>query len=739
MKKLLLGMLSFMILLVLFNVVVKFNDNIDDDINLSESTNMPNNSIPSYDTTVVEEDKPFAPIDVDNQTDLANSWKVESNGGSCGANEYEYNYIFIENAKVGSYPKANQMFKDLVPLVYNNEYLLKFTISCTVNRSIIVSIINGDNMEIIKEDTFNIGSEEQTIEYKFTMPKESIINGRINFYFGNDGVSDYHTITFKDISFENLSVQDDSIKINHLGYAPNNQKRCVFPYNQGDYFKVINVETNDVVYMGAIKKEVHNELTGEINYYGDFTNVMEPGIYRIESQVVGKSSNFVISNGLYKSVFLDAFKFFSIQRCGYELDYNIFNDYSHKQCHTSEAYVYDLNGEKVNVSGGWHDAGDFGRYVQTGVKALNDLLIAYISNPDAFTDTMGVEESGNSISDVLDEAKYELQWLSKMQTSWGEVYSKAVTTNIPGDISPENDNQDIYVLTGETTATGDFAGIMALASLIYKDIDNEFSTMCLEQAKLSWDYLHDNATDIIVKTNPPEVNAGLYRDDKDNDERFYASIMLYLATNEQKYLDYAQDLYDVDNSCANGASYTNVGSYAKYLYLLKEDSKNSFYKKMKESLIDEATEILNIATNDGYNTSIESYSWGSNGDIVNNGIILMFAYNITDDQQYKQMAIEQLNYLFGKNSLNMTFVTGYGRNYPTEPHHRISKVKGLALKGVLVGGADGNREDAITQGLDETLPSAKVYADNYLSYSSNEVSIYWNSGLLCLLALLGYN
>ena len=142
---------------------------------------------------------------------------------------------------------------------------------------------------------------------------------------------------------------------------------------------------------------------------------------------------------------------------------------------------------------------------------------------------------------------------------------------------------------------------------------------------------------------------------------------------------------------------------------------------------------------DRYNTSIESYSWGSNGDIVNNGIILMFAYNITDDQQYKQMAIEQLNYLFGKNSLNMTFVTGYGRNYPTEPHHRISKVKGLALKGALVGGADGNREDVITQGLDETLPSAKVYADNYLSYSSNEVSIYWNSGLLCLLALLGYN
>ena len=153
MKKLLLGLLSFMRLLVLFNVIVKFNYNSNDNIYISESTNTPININPSYDTTVVEEDKPFAPIEVDNQTDLANSWKVESDGGSCGANEYKYNYIFIENAKVGSYPKANQMFKDLVPLVYNNEYLLKFTISCTVNRSIIVSIINGDNMEIIKEDT----------------------------------------------------------------------------------------------------------------------------------------------------------------------------------------------------------------------------------------------------------------------------------------------------------------------------------------------------------------------------------------------------------------------------------------------------------------------------------------------------------------------------------------------------------------------------------------------------------
>lgn len=743
MKKILLGLLSFILILISFRVVGNIFNNEEENseiVTITTPSALPSETpvVPSFDTEIIEVDNSYAPIEVDNEIDFVKAWKVESKFGSCGTNEYTYDHILIENSNVGTEMKSNQMFVDLVPLVANNTYTIRFSVSCMVNRSLMFSVLDGDSMSVINETTFQIGPDEQVLEYSFT-PSTTINNGRLNFYFGNDGVTDYHTITFKNIELINTTSNDNSVRVNHLGYAPNNQKRCVFTYQPGDFFKVVKNDTNEVVYVGAVKKEVRNELTGEMNYYGDFTNVMEPGIYHIEAAFIGRSPDFIIANGLYKDVFKDALRFMSIQRCGYVLNPELFNEYSHPSCHHGEGRYFDMPDQVADVSGGWHDAGDYGRYVQTGVKALNDLFIAYLNNPESFSDDMQIDESGNGIPDILDEAKVEVSWLMKMQSSWGEVYSKAVSAEIPGDIAPQDDKQQVNILTGETTATGDFVGAMALSSMIYQDIDPDFSKQCLEKAKLSWDYLRNDATSVVTQTNPPEINAGLYRDNNDNDERFYASIAMYLASDDTKYLDYAKEIFAKDNKCVLGTNYTNVGTYGAYLYLTSDVKKDSFYEDIKKVVLEEADKIVNVVKNDGYNTSVTSYSWGSNGDIVNNGIMLVMAYKISDNQEYQQMAVEQLNYLFGKNALDRTFVTGYGRNYPTEPHHRLTHVRNLSLKGALVGGCDGNREDNITNKIDPSVPSAKVYADNYLSFASNEVAIYWNSALINLIAMLGYN
>ena len=173
-----------------------------------------------------------------------------------------------------------------------------------------------------------------------------------------------------------------------------------------------------------------------------------------------------------------------------------------------------------------------------------------------------------------------------------------------------------------------------------------------------------------------------------------------------------------------------------YIYLLFDENYDEFHDLMLQSLKDSVESILSFVDNDGYNVSINEYKWGSNGDVVDNGIALLLAYDITNDERYRQASVEQLNYIFGKNSLDMTFVTGFGINSPQYPHHRMSKAKDLNLVGALVGGPDANRDDNITEGLSWDIPVAKVYVDEYLSYSSNEVSIYWNGSLIHLLTRL---
>nr|MCR4715938.1 glycoside hydrolase family 9 protein [Lachnospiraceae bacterium] len=97
-------------------------------------------------------------------------------------------------------------------------------------------------------------------------------------------------------------------------------------------------------------------------------------------------------------------------------------------------------------------------------------------------------------------------------------------------------------------------------------------------------------------------------------------------------------------------------------------------------------------------------------------------------------AKEQLNYVLGKNSTSYCFVTGYGSLSPKNPHHRPSEVKEKAYKGMIVGGANSNKEDPYAKATMDGVANAKCYADNVQSYSCNEVTIYWNSPLVYMLS-----
>ena len=129
-----------------------------------------------------------------------------------------------------------------------------------------------------------------------------------------------------------------------------------------------------------------------------------------------------------------------------------------------------------------------------------------------------------------------------------------------------------------------------------------------------------------------------------------------------------------------------------------------------------------------------SYVWGSNMVVADNGILLLMASKVLGDDSYVDYAADQLNYILGRNAVSYCYVTGYGSQTPENPHHRPSEALGKAMPGMLVGGADGNLEDPYAKAVLAKIPKERCYVDNAQSYSCNEVTIYWNSPLVYLLA-----
>lgn len=236
------------------------------------------------------------------------------------------------------------------------------------------------------------------------------------------------------------------------------------------------------MFEGKVGTAAVNKNTKTNEAAGDFTALTTPGTYKIAGDKCGESYEFTIGEGVYDEALNDAVRMLYMQRCGTELTEELAGAFAHPVCHADEAVIYGTS-NKIDVSGGWHDAGDYGRYTVSGVKAVADLLLAYQKYPDAFSDDLNIPESGNGVPDVLDEARYELEWLFKMQASDGGVYHKVTCANFPETVMPQEEVEELIISPVSTTATGDFAAIMAMAYEVYKDVDASLQIPVLVQQK----------------------------------------------------------------------------------------------------------------------------------------------------------------------------------------------------------------------------------------------------------------
>ncbi len=664
----------------------------------------------------------------------------------------------VDISKTGAVEHGVQIYHDGFSLSKGAEYKMSFDVSSTVERDFDLRFqLNGGDYHAYSLYVVHATPDMQHMEYTFTMDGESDPAPRFCLNMGytasmqeagvdKDALGE-HTILLDNLRLEcsdatnaeaiTIGVEAPKIKVNQLGYRPEEMKTVVFSDLEDEEYQVVDAQTDKVVFEGVMGDAKHSEGADEDVRIGDFSDLKEEGTYKIVSN--GEESyTFVIGDNPYGDSFDDVVKMFYMQRCGMELTEEYAGDFSHPACHTGDGLLFGSS-NMAEVTGGWHDAGDYGRYVAPGAKAVADLLLAYEENPEAFGDDMDIPESGNGISDILDEVKYELDWMLKMQKENGGVRHKVTCKAFPETVMPEEETDQLVICTVSATATGDFAAVMAMAARIYGESENEelqtYADTCLAASKKAYQYISENLKKAGFK-NPPGVVTGEYPDDVCVDEFLWAAAELYKTTGDKSYVKAIKDnLENIQNF--SGFGWTDVGGYGSYALLTAKDADKAdkdVYNSIHDAFMGAADTALKNSKANGYMVNRDTqFEWGSNMGIANDGMLLTLANKVEANDEYLAYAKHHLDYIFGMNATGYCFVTGAGTQYPEHPHHRPSQAVGKSVPGMLVGGPDSALEDPYAETVCKDMPPAKCYMDNEQSYSMNEITIYWNSPLVYLM------
>lgn len=538
-----------------------------------------------------------------------------------------------------------------------------------------------------------------------------------------------------------------SIHLNQAGYRPCDKKTALITKKVRRY----QVFKNDgsLVLEGEVTAwdpgpdgaPTIDKNSGDTLWTADFTNITDSGTYYIEAGNE-KSPSFTVGDSVYADLTKAVLKMFYYQRCGGGgIGGEYAGRFAHAPCHMGKAVYYDPNdpvygGTEADVSGGWHDAGDYGRYITPAAKTVVDLMMA----SELFPGISSLDFGGPCR--LPQEIRYELEWMLKMQHPvTGGVYHKVTTQNhAPWNTLPENDPEQLYLSPVSAQATGSFAAAMAHASRYFRQQDPIFADKCINAAENAWKWLIMNPNQEEYK-DPSFFRTGAYGDAVSFDERYWAAAELFSASGADEYLSFL----DGTPLPEPGFGWRDNGSYAMITFLLsdKADKDSALYKRIRQRFLTEADRICRVSESDGYGISLEHYPWGSNMDAANNAMTLLLADILEPNPGYRRIALDHFHYLMGRNANGISYVTGCGEHSAQNPHHRPSMVLGCAVPGMLTGGPFERimelKRDPASGLFDSSTPPAKCYADLASSFSSNEICIYWNSPLVFILAFIYEN
>ncbi len=521
----------------------------------------------------------------------------------------------------------------------------------------------------------------------------------------------------------NATVGD--YRFNQLGFYPSSEKIAGIVGTTDTVFTLID-NAGKVAFTGNLSS--NNVWSGTIDTFkiANFSAFKTEGIYKIYTSDKGLSSPFRISSEAYKKVAYATLKSFYYQRCSMKIDSEYGGIFAREAGHPDTACLFHSSiGRSAQTpaapsKGGWYDAGDYGKYIVNAGVTVGTLLNFYELFPDYYNDSASIPESKNGRSDLLDEIKYELDWIKSMQDTDGGVFHKLTSLDFCGFIMPEKDLMPRYFIGKSVTATLDFAAMMAMASRIYKPFDSTYAADCLSKSKRAYQWAKDNPEQ-LYEGNPAGVSTGDYSDGNAEDEFIWAATELSLSSDDPIHISDSLARLFVYYGVPSWKSVRSIATFSAIANSSIVDT--TVLRQAKEDLITSADAIMSRIETRPARNPIASYSWGSNSVIAGTGVTLIYAYQITKDARYLKGAVACADYLLGSNATGYSFITGFGSKTPLYPHHRPSGADNVSepVPGLIVGGPSGG---------------AAKYIDDVSSYETNEVAINWEAPAVFLFAAL---
>ena len=488
---------------------------------------------------------------------------------------------------------------------------------------------------------------------------------------------------------------DHHILVDQFGYRPEDAKVAVIRdpkngfdaadhFSPGANYQVRRAADGEVVFSGSPQSWSGGAVeasSGDAGWWFDFGSVRTPGLYFIYD--VGKnlrSAPFSVRQDVYAPILKAAMRMYFYQRSGF----------AKKAPYAAACWVDDVayegagqdgqardindreNRSKIrNLSGGWFDAGDTNKYVTFAAQPVHQLLTAYQRNPGAFTDDFGIPESGNGVPDVLDEVKWETDWLKRMQYPDGSAALKVGEIVDATGTRPSLDANARYYVPACTSATIAVAGMFAHASLVY----GAFNALSRESADLraravnAWqNYQH---TPQQLHCDAGTVRAGIadWSQVDQAGSAVVAAVYLYAGTGDKSYDSYVKEHYRETRPYRDtGWSRYNPEQGEALLYYTSLATADADTKaailvdKVRDAGPDNRVygfrpgdDLYRAFLND------EQYHWGSNNPRANygNSNIDAATYNAAADAAsgYRIRALETLHYFHGVNPFGMVYLT----------------------------------------------------------------------------------
>lgn len=526
------------------------------------------------------------------------------------------------------------------------------------------------------------------------------------------------------------------IKVNQLGFKPNSEKTAfvtgfsdVLMADEETPFSLIDKISGECVYNGKLTliTELDELYSGEKMLLADFSEYKTTGEYFIRIDNLSNSVSFKIGEDVYDGLLCDSMRYFYYQRANTEITAEHGGDFFRNDITPEDINLPLKNNSNVkkDVSGGWYDAGDIGKYVTPGATAVNTLLWAYKLFPEKFYDGQNnIPESGNGIPDILDEIRYETDFFLKMQDSEsGAFYMKVKSAT-------EDDNQKNRAVWEYTTnSTADTAAALAFASTVFRESDAEYADRLLEAAEKGWEYIEKNP-DYYVETT--------YSGERDNTSSFWAAGALFYATENEKYHKFIRDSLKQNLSALasneDGHSVSDMGIYGIYMYAMSSGADEKLITEIGDKFGKWKRNINKKAEFCPWDIAISDWSfWWGSFNIVLGGPMDIYIGNYifgNDNSDAARLSQKALNFILGANAQRKSYVTGQGDDCIS---CTFSSFYGYHEKGF----PDGYMPGGINQANGAVLSKypIKCYNDEAFDWFTNENAIYWNAVLVFNAAL----